>query len=204
VSNLLCVLLGQVSESDHIFAPGWSEAGKTVPRWSQQLWNHKAEELPRSAPTNFPEVGPLFPIAWHAVQMAIISQTGSSFPRERLLPGKIISRRPLPRSVARKLRQHCYLIGMQHVVLHINSRKLCNQQAVFDSFCHVIPQSHVAWRLSAISGLQVLTPAIFGATVYPHSNYQVYRTLVGRSWCRLCQGLAKRVVLRVLSKGWRG
>ena len=92
---------------------GWFEAGKIM-LWSRQLW--KIEGLPhscfgvfryRNGPTD------LFPIAWpccYRIQVhrtnGHFSRSGSLIPRERLLLAKIISRRPIPRSVARN-GQHC-------------------------------------------------------------------------------------------------
>jgi hypothetical protein len=132
--------------------------------WSRQLW--KIEGLPhscfgvfryRNGPTD------LFPIAWpccYRIQVhrtnGHFSRSGSLIPRERLLLAKIISRRPIPRSVARN-GQHCVFnwdpACRSPLVTFIANR-------VFDS-CHAVPQSDVTRRLSVIPCL--LTPAKFVA-----------------------------------------
>jgi len=184
---------------------GWFEAGKIM-LWSRQLW--KIEGLPhscfgvfqyRSGPTN------LFPIAWPCCYRIQVHRTNGRFsrwrsliPRKQLLLAKIISWRPILQSMAR---------NGQHWV--------CN----WDAACHSL-LSHLLlivcsiWFMPCRPAIRC-SPTVINDPVsshsceiwcmaqHPHLN-QAYRTLVGRSRRRLCQGLVKHIVLQVLSKGWCG
>lgn len=157
--------------------------------WSRQLW--KIEGLPhscfgvfryRNGPTD------LFPIAWpccYRIQVhrtnGHFSRSGSLIPRERLLLAKIISRRPIPRSVARN-GQHCVFnwdaACRSPLVTFIANR-------VFDS-CHAVPQSDVTRRLSVIPCL--LTPAKFVAWRNIHiriKHTELWLAVVGAGYVKV-------------------